>query len=872
MDVKPVFAEEVLYRGCFGTDNSLHNTLDTTNCLQPNTPFSFPIIEDVSALDINVDHYHETSTIRTLHKSIINKDYCFELNTPDGIKWYKCSSDGERQYYIEKLKRKINPELDNLTRTENHVIIYIQELKNIQTKKKYFCEICLDKKLCAKTTAKINNDSSILWGEGFKFTSHPINEGITVHLYKGSKKKKDKDYVGLVNINARKIKNSPKFIESWYILSTPSGNNKNKLGNQMTIRLKIKVITTNVLPLHNYKKLNQFFLKNYLKVCTTLQNCMTSVQKDEFGKILVNIMTASGVINDFICDLVFSETSKAEEESLVMRGNTVGTKSMEFLLRLYAMKYLNQTFGELVESIFEMKEDCECDIQRLHPESNIKENQQNLIILCEMAIGKVCNSVGNFPHELRTIFSRLTEKLTSIGRPRIAFRVVTASLFLRLLCPSILNPILFDLADEIPGVKVSRTLTLVAKVLQNLANRSRFSDKEEYMGFMDYFIRTNVDKLTMFIQNITSTQLSLDAVVGFEGCIDLGNELAKLHMFLVNLFESSSVDSKTYAYLRPLPSILHDISQLLEVPEIKKVGLSKVSNESNLLKAKQKQHFNVVTPITLPHVLDEQHNKKDEDKKNKPDNIPDNKVIELSYRSENELFNSKQDFEQMVNKLLKDSTESFDVLNENEVQRLSLAFKNIKLSFRNPVFERKRKISTVFNEAEVNEDTHYGTKDIGYEEIVLDKNKSHIGSFEEYKPINLIHLRSSSGVERNVSIETLQNSRRTGCNSCYSNTKEPRLTKSESFPKSRTVQKPISKTRSARRSSSENPYDKLFSPSSFEHSISHNEDFENYYDSIELDEKDVRIAYLESENRKLRKIIDDLKEAIDNKINYGSKT
>ena len=78
-----------------------------------------------------------------------------------------------------------------------------------------------------------------------------------------------------------------------------------------------------------------------------------------------------------------------------------------------------------------------------------------------------------FPDELRTIFSILTERLTSIGRPRIAFRVVTASLFLRLLCPSILNPILFELADEIPDAKVSRTLTLVAKVLQNLANRSR---------------------------------------------------------------------------------------------------------------------------------------------------------------------------------------------------------------------------------------------------------------------------------------------------------------------------------------------------------------------------------------------------------------
>jgi len=871
MDVKPIFAEEVLYGGCFGTDNSLNNTLDTTK-LQPNTQFFIPIIEDVSALDINVDQYNETSTVRTLHKSIINKDYCFELNTPDGIKWYKCSSDGERQYYIEKLKRKINPELDNLTRTENHIIIYVQELKNIQTKKKYFCEICLDKKLCAKTTAKVNNDSSILWGEGFEFTSHPINESITVHLYKGSKKKKDKDYVGLVNISARKIKNSPKFIESWYILSTPSGNNKNKLGNQIALRLKVKIVNTNVLPLHNYEEFNQFFLKNYLKVCTTLQNCMTSVQKDEFSKMLVNIMTANGVINNFICDLVFSETSKTEEESLVMRGNTIGTKSIEFLLRLYAMKYLNQTFGGLVESIFEMKEDCECDIQRLHPVSNIKENQQNLIILCEMAIGKVCNSVGNFPHELRTIFSRLTEKLTSIGRPRIAFRVVTASLFLRLLCPSILNPILFDLADEIPGVKVSRTLTLVAKVLQNLANRSRFSDKEEYMGFMDYFIRTNGDKLTMFIQNITDIELSLDAVVGFEGCIDLGNELAKLHMFLVNLFESSSVDSKTYAYLRPLPSILHDISQQLEVPEIKTVGLSKVSNEANSFKAKQKQNSNIVTPNTLPLVLDEQNNRKDEDKKNKADYIPDNEVLDLSYRSENEFFSNEQEFEQIVNKLLLDSTGSFDVSNENKIQKLSLTLKNIKLSFRNPVFELKRKTSTVFNEAEVNEDTNYGFKDNSYEEIVLDRNKSHTGSFEEYKPINLINLRSSSGAERSISVESLQNSRRTGCNSCYSNTKEQRLTKSESFPKSRLIKKPISKTGSAWRKSNENTYDKLFLPSSFEHSIPHNEDFENHYDSIELDEKDVRIAYLESENRKLRKIIDDLKEEIKDKINHDSKT
>ena len=67
------------------------------------------------------------------------------------------------------------------------------------------------------------------------------------------------------------------------------------------------------------------------------------------------------------------------------------------------------------------------------------------------------------------------------------------------------------------------------------------------MGFMDSFIRTNGDKLTIFIENITNAEnAQLSTAIGFEGCIDLGNELAKLHMFLVNLFESPSVDSVSY--------------------------------------------------------------------------------------------------------------------------------------------------------------------------------------------------------------------------------------------------------------------------------------------------------------------------------------
>lgn len=71
-----------------------------------------------------------------------------------------------------------------------------------------------------------------------------------------------------------------------------------------------------------------------------------------------------------------------------------------------------------------MKEDCECDIQRLHPESNIKENQQNLIILCEMAIGKVCNSVG-YVKNCKILCSQTNIKLTIETKIKMLTFVVT---------------------------------------------------------------------------------------------------------------------------------------------------------------------------------------------------------------------------------------------------------------------------------------------------------------------------------------------------------------------------------------------------------------------------------------------------------------
>ena len=56
---------------------------------------------------------------------------------------------------------------------------------------------------------------------------------------------------------------------------------------------------------------------------------------------------------------------------------------------------------------------------------------------------------------------------------------------------------------EYPDEKMARKLTLVAKVIQNLANFARFGVKEEYMCFMNDFLSKEIKNMKQFIDTIS---------------------------------------------------------------------------------------------------------------------------------------------------------------------------------------------------------------------------------------------------------------------------------------------------------------------------------------------------------------------------------
>jgi hypothetical protein len=62
-------------------------------------------------------------------------------------------------------------------------------------------------------------------------------------------------------------------------------------------------------------------------------------------------------------------------------------------------------------------------------------------------------------------------------------------------CPALLVPQSYGLAKGETHPKTHRTLILIAKVLQNLANKNEFSGKEQFMEVMNGFIERNVGKV-----------------------------------------------------------------------------------------------------------------------------------------------------------------------------------------------------------------------------------------------------------------------------------------------------------------------------------------------------------------------------------------
>ncbi|XP_036382295.1 ras GTPase-activating protein 1 [Megalops cyprinoides] len=471
-----------------------------------------------------------------VHESLFGRPNCFQIvvqhfseeqyifyfagETPEQAQdWMKCL-----QTFCSNLRKPTQPTSNKRLRQVSSLVLYVEEAHKLPVKHftNPYCNIYLNSVQVAKTHPREGQNPVFTEEFIFDDLSSDINR-FEISLSNKTKKSKESDIL-FMRCQLNRLQKG-QLIDEWFPLSSHIPLKGIEPG---TLRVRARYSMEKIMPEEEYSEFKELVLLKDFHVIYALAH-VCGQDRTLLASILLRIFRHERVEAPLLRTLNDKEINMEDEATTLFRATTLASTLMEQYMKATATPFVHHALKDTILKIMESKQSCELNPSKLEKNEDVNLNLAHLLNILSELVEKIFMAAEILPPTLRFIYGCLQKSVQQKWPTNTTMRtrVVSGFVFLRLICPAILNPRMFNIIADPPSLTAGRTLTLVAKSVQNLANLVEFGAKEPYMEGVNPFIKNNKHRMIMFLDELGNIPDLPDTTEDFR--TDLSRDLAALH-------------------------------------------------------------------------------------------------------------------------------------------------------------------------------------------------------------------------------------------------------------------------------------------------------------------------------------------------------
>ncbi|XP_059406158.1 ras GTPase-activating protein 1 isoform X2 [Carassius carassius] len=471
-----------------------------------------------------------------VHDSLFGRPNCFQIvvqhfseeqyifyfagETPEQAQdWMKCL-----QTFCNNLRKPLQTTFNKRLRQVSSLVLYVEEAHKLPIKHftNPYCTISLNNVQVAKTHPREGQNPVFTEEFIFDDLSSDINR-FEIILSNKTKKSKESDIL-FMRCQLSRLQRG-QMIDEWFPLSSYVPLKGIEPGS---LRIRVRYSMEKIMSEEEYSEFKELILQRDYHVIYALAH-VCGQDRTLLASILLRILRHERAEAPLLRMLNDREINMEDEATTLFRATTLASTLMEQYMKATATPFVHHALKDTILKIMESKQSCELNPSKLEKNEDVNLNLAHLLNILSELVEKIFMAAEILPPTLRYIYGCLQKSVQKKWPTNTTMRtrVVSGFVFLRLICPAILNPRMFNIIADPPSSTAGRTLTLVAKSVQNLANLVEFVAKEPYMEGVNPFIKNNKQRMIMFLDELGNVPDLPESTEHFR--TDLPRDLAALH-------------------------------------------------------------------------------------------------------------------------------------------------------------------------------------------------------------------------------------------------------------------------------------------------------------------------------------------------------